>query len=43
MYLADLHREARSFLVRAGSNDGLYTGQLVAHRRRMLPDGESGE
>ena len=43
MYLADLHREARSFLGRAGSSGGLYTGQFVAHGRRVLPDGESGE
>jgi hypothetical protein len=43
MYLAYLHREARSLLGWTSSNDGLYIGHSVAHRRGMLLDGESGE
>ena len=39
----DLHREVRSLLGWASSNDRLHIGQLVIHRRRMLLDGESGE
>lgn len=43
MYPIDLHHGVRSLLGWASSNDRLHVGQLVAHRRRMLLDGESGE